>query len=401
MRRFLLLCCALLAPVPVAAQDPVLRLAGVESRTVAGVRVAGAAAFPLSALEAFGAAVRSDDIGARAVLFGDTIQLFAGSPFIRTRSAAHQLAFPVERSAAAVLVPEQFFIEWMPRTYPDEVEYRDGTLRLKRATVASQDAQARAPVSASEPASASAPLPLPLPAKSGAETRVVVIDPGHGGVDPGKVGARGLAEKDVVLAIGRRLAALLRERGFEVHLTRDRDTLIALADRPRLANQWKGARQRAVFVSIHANAWQPSARGFETFFLSDARTEDARRVAEMENAAVAYEEPAESGPEADLILNSLRNDFYVRASNDLAEVVQGHLARFHSGPNRGVKQAAFDVLVGAFMPAVLVETAFISNPEEGRLLSTADFQQKLAYGMAEAIEEFFVQHEYLWTAGSE
>jgi N-acetylmuramoyl-L-alanine amidase len=229
----------------------------------------------------------------------------------------------------------------------------------------------------------------------------VIIDPGHGGRDPGKVGPRGVNEKDVVLAIGIRLGAILRERGFEVHLTRDRDTLIDLDDRPRLANEWKGARQRALFVSIHANAWQPSVRGFETYFLSDARTEDARRVAEMENAAVKYEDKVDAAPEAELILNSLRNDFYVRASNDLAELVQRRLGAFHGGPNRGVKQAPFRVLVGAFMPAVLVETAFISNPEEARLLSSSAFQQKLAYGMAEAIEAFFVQHEHLWAAGSE
>lgn len=388
MMRRLLILCALLAPAPVAAQDAVLRLATPDARTIQGRLVDGAPAFPLDALRAFGATIDSDAAEVRVVLFADTIRLSIGSPFFRANAVVHQLAFPITRADATVFVPEQFFIQWLPARYSAQLEYRDGALRTRGA--------AAAPVAQNEPASASA-----SDSDRQAATRVVIIDPGHGGRDPGKVGPRGVNEKDVVLAIGIRLGAILRERGFEVHLTRDRDTLIALDDRPRLANDWKGARQRALFVSIHANAWQPSARGFETYFLSDARTEDARRVAEMENAAVAYEERVETGPEADLILNSLRNDFYVRASNDLAEVVQRRLAEFHSGPNRGVKQAAFRVLIGAFMPAVLVETAFISNPDEARLLSSSAFQQKLAYGMAAAIEEFFVQHEHLWAAGSE
>src|SRR5690606_20894181 len=122
-------------------------------------------------------------------------------------------------------------------------------------------------------------------------TRIVIIDPGHGGRDPGKIGPNGLREKDVTLAIARRLAALLRGReGYEVHLTRTADTLIALEDRPALANRWKAGRPAAVYISIHANSAVGAARGFETFFLSEARTEDERRVAELENAAVAYEE---------------------------------------------------------------------------------------------------------------
>src|SRR5690606_9337334 len=196
-----------------------------------------------------------------------------------------------------------------------------------------------------------------------------------GGRDPGKIGPNGLREKDVALAVSRRLAALLRARdGYEVHLTRTTDTLIALGDRPALANRWKAGRPAAVYISIHANSAVAAARGFETFFLSEARTEDERRVAEMENAAVAYEEnhdSANGGHELDLILNNLRNDFYLRASNALAEIVQRRIAAFHPGPNRGVKQGGFAVLVGAFMPAVLVETAFISNRNEARLLGSS------------------------------
>jgi N-acetylmuramoyl-L-alanine amidase len=203
----------------------------------------------------------------------------------------------------------------------------------------------------------------------------------------------------VTLQISQRLAAVLRERGYEVHLTRTTDTLIALADRPRLANKWRGDRPVAVFLSIHANsAPSTSARGFETFFLSEARTEDERRVAEMENAAVRFEDQpvAPAGNDLDRILNSLRSEFLTRASHDLAAVMQEQMAAFHPGPNRGVKRAGFYVLVGAIMPAVLIETAFISNREDAVLLGRQPFQQQLATGIADGVDEFFRRNEHLW-----
>jgi N-acetylmuramoyl-L-alanine amidase len=240
--------------------------------------------------------------------------------------------------------------------------------------------------------------PAPRAATPAPPARVVILDAGHGGPDPGRIGPNRLREKDVTLSLVRRLGAILAERGYEVHYTRTTDTLIALADRPRLANQWKAGRPSALFLSIHANAGPSKATGFETFFLSDARTEDERRVAEMENAAVEYERNGDAAalPEIDQIFNSLRNDFYIHASNDLAEAVQARLAAFHPGPNRGVKQAGFRVLVGAFMPAVLIEVAFISNAGEARLLGTASFQQKLARAIADAVDRFFDGHEHLW-----
>jgi N-acetylmuramoyl-L-alanine amidase len=228
---------------------------------------------------------------------------------------------------------------------------------------------------------------------------VVVIDAGHGGKDPGKVGPNGLAEKTVTLSVATKLAAQLRRSGYEVHMTRGRDTLIALADRPKLANQWKKNRPATLFVSIHANSGVKGSEGYETYFLSEARTEDERRVAEMENAAVVYEEKtATKGPAIDQLLNGLRNDYYQRASNDFAEVIQRELGAFHPGRNRGVKQAGFRVLVGALMPAVLVEIAFISNPDEAKLLGTSAFQDKIAYSLSRSISKFFDSHEHLWVA---
>jgi N-acetylmuramoyl-L-alanine amidase len=228
---------------------------------------------------------------------------------------------------------------------------------------------------------------------------LVIVDPGHGGPDLGALGPSGAREKDAVLAVGKRLAEVLQGRGYEARMTRSTDTLIALEDRPHLANEWRGDRP-ALFLSIHAN-WvrDRSVRGFETFFLSDARTEDERRVAEMENAAVQYQ----SGPsiadtdELGTIRNSVRNDYYIRASYELAGLVQSELRGVNRGADRGVKQAGFIVLIGAFMPAVLIEVGFISNPSEERLLGTESFQTDLAEGIADAVDRFFEREGQRWT----
>ncbi len=240
------------------------------------------------------------------------------------------------------------------------------------------------------------------PDTSGTRRRIVVLDAGHGGRDPGRTGPDGVREKDLTLKLVRRLRDELRDRGYEVHLTRDADTLISLADRPRFANQWKHGRPEAVFVSIHINAGDPGdtrSTGFETYFLSDARTADERRVAEMENAAADYEDaPAKAGSAVESILNGLRNDYYVRASDDLAELIQRRLARVHPGPDRGVKRAGFRVLIGAIMPAVLVEVGFITNRPEERWLTSGRAQRQLVNALADALGQFFTSHA--WAAGA-
>ncbi len=228
-----------------------------------------------------------------------------------------------------------------------------------------------------------------------ASRRLVVIDAGHGGVDPGARGPRGTLEKHVTLAVARMLAEeLRRDPTLEVRMTRDRDTLIALTDRSRLANRWRnagGEGRPALFMSIHANAHpRTTARGFETFFLSEAKTEDARRVAEMENAAQQYEQPSNAPLDPlSFIKHDLRQNLYLHESSDWAEMIQRRLATSHPGPNRGVKQAGFVVLNGAFMPAVLVELGFITNVEEERMLSDPSAQRRMARELAAAVSDFF------------
>jgi N-acetylmuramoyl-L-alanine amidase len=412
------------SPAPLRGQAADLRIDGAGTpATVAGA-LAGSAAYPAdAAVAALGGTVLRDRRGGAIVLFGDTIRLFTYSSLLHLRGEVHQLAYPVTVRQGMLYVPEQFFIEWLPKRYPEHVTYAGGVLRSTTgprlasaktsaadggSAAASSDAAAQAEQRLPPPIGQAAPPPRPdpAPAQPAPQARrtpnIVVIDAGHGGRDPGKIGPNKLREKDVVLSLARRLGELLKSRGYEVHLTRSADTLVALSDRPHMANVWKDGRPTAIFLSIHANSVaRGDARGFETFFLSDARTEDERRVAEMENAAVEFEDvPGETGTELDGILAGLRNDYYVRASSELADIVQNQLALFHTGPNRGVKRAGFHVLIGALMPAVLVEVAFISNRQEANLLGTSAFQDKVVWGLAAAVDTFFQRHAHLLTAGT-
>jgi N-acetylmuramoyl-L-alanine amidase len=399
------LCAALLLlVVPAsygAAQQPALRIAGTSAVTVQGVEIDGAAAFPARTLESLGFRIGSAPAGFTAILGTDTLRFWNTSPFFRSGADVHQLAFAAHEQGGATWLPEQFFIQWLPTTFPERFQYRGGALLSGGSsvtTVARVRPQAQ-PDAAAPRAATPASSTAPSGAVTGRVPRVVVIDPGHGGRDPGKIGTNGLREKDVTLMVSQRLAAVLEERGYEVHLTRTTDEYVSLYDRPKLANDWKGDRPVAVFLSIHANSAPPaSARGFETFFLSDARTDDERRVAEMENEAIRFEERGPAAADAGLehILTTLRSDFLMRSSHDLAAVVQERMAGFHPGPDRGVKRAGFVVLVGTLMPAVLIETGFLSNRDDARLLGTQSFQQKIAWGIADSVDEFFTRNEHLW-----
>ncbi|HEX6631090.1 MAG TPA: N-acetylmuramoyl-L-alanine amidase, partial [Gemmatimonadaceae bacterium] len=188
------------------------------------------------------------------------------------------------------------------------------------------------------------------------ERRTVVVDAGHGGPDRGMTGPIGasrplLIEKDVTLSVAKRVAAVLERRGMRVIMTRTADTLIALADRGHIANEAGGD----VFLSIHVNAANPrwknasAARGYETYFLADAKTEDARRVAELENASERFEavQDTRKGDPLRFILTDMQQNEHLRESSELAAIVQRHLGRVQHGPSRGVKQAGFKVLVTA------------------------------------------------------
>ena len=210
-------------------------------------------------------------------------------------------------------------------------------------------------------------------------------------------GTFSIQEKDITLAIARRLGSRLRARGVGVVYTRTTDTLIALSDRGRIANEASGD----LFLSIHVNAapmtWKTpaAARGFETYFLAEAKTEDARRVEEMENEALRFETtatPQPGDPLAFIVADMLQNE-HLRESSELAELVQRRLAGTHPGPDRGVKQAGFRVLVTAFMPSVLIEVGYGTNAAEARYLASDKGQLEMADAIADATIEYLTRYE--------
>jgi N-acetylmuramoyl-L-alanine amidase len=209
--------------------------------------------------------------------------------------------------------------------------------------------------------------------------RRVVVDPGHGGSDIGATG-RGLREKDVTLAVARELERILERRNdIEVVLTRTDDTNLGLIQRTELANR-EGAD---LFLSLHCNAWYDSgARGVETYFLSPAQSEWDASVARAENSTVGAAE------DLDFILWDLVQNVYIQESATLAEAVQNQMARSMDMENRGVKQAGFRVLVGAFMPAILVELGFVTNSDDASKLGERDYQRRAAQALADAVIDF-------------
>lgn len=242
------------------------------------------------------------------------------------------------------------------------------------------------------------PADPPPPAHT---SHIVVVDAGHGGPDFGMSGPIGsshpIYEKDITLAVAAKVATALRKRGMQVVMTRTRDTLIALSDRGRIANEAHGD----LFVSIHVNAANPSwhdpadARGFETYFLAEAKTEDARRVADMENEAVRFETSSTAGKNDPLsfIMQDMKQNEHLRESSELADLIQRRLGEVHPGPSRGVKQAGFRVLVTAYMPAVLVEIGFGTNASEARFLDDPAAQRKLAGAIAAATSDYLTRYE--------
>ena len=226
------------------------------------------------------------------------------------------------------------------------------------------------------------PPPRPVIGK----VRRVVVDPGHGGHDPGAVGGGGSKEKDVALQIALKLARKLREElGLDVVLTRSTDVFIELKERTAIANK-VGAD---LFVSVHANAaLNRVSSGIETYYLNLAKTEKVAQLAAKENGTSLEKVSLLQAVLFDLMANYKLND-----SAHLADEVQKALvtkigAKYPGVRNLGVKQGPFYVLVGATMPSILVETAFISNPQEETRLNDPAYQDYTAEGILEGIRAY-------------
>jgi N-acetylmuramoyl-L-alanine amidase len=313
---------------------------------------------------------------------------------IREKEAAEQRAVTAVQDALGELIDRIEKPAALPTPSPAAASASVPPLKAPEA------ASAAAPVPAVPPQSTPAPPPPPAPPTAAERQRVdrliiVALDPGHGGEDPGAIGPTGLREKDVVLAV----ALMLRERlnalpGMRVMLTRDGDYFVPLQERVRKARRV----QADLFVSLHADAFfRPEARGASVFALSakGASSSAARWMAERENAADAV---------GGVNIARVRDAQLLQAMLDMSTTAQikdslklgqevltriGQVGKLHK---RQVEQAGFAVLKAPDIPSILVETAFISNPEEEDLLRDRDYRRRLVDALATGIKRYFARN---------
>ena len=440
--RSLLVACAALAfatgPADAPPPGDVIRVKGVAGDTVLSLvpSAGGGMVHAGTMARLLGGSLDSVAAGRWTLtLYGARLELREGAPFAGYTGFALPLVEPTRRIDGAPHVALQLFSEILPRFGIGilwdrarwEVRLFQGIARrsapsgpgdppVTAVPVAAEPAPvAPAPRTAAgtpprtPPRSAPRDVPLVTPSRSAVPVRAglsrrytIVVDAGHGGRDPGMQGAlvngRRLSEARITLQVAKRLERLLEAQGFDVVMTRTTDTLIALHDRGPIANRAKGD----VFVSIHVNSANPrwknaaAARGFETFFLSTARTEDEEHVAAMENEVVRFETEAPT-PRGDdalaFIMNDLARNEHLRESSEFAAVVQQRLAGTHPGTDRGVKQAGLAVLATAYMPAILVEIGFGSNAADARWMASDVGQEQAAQAIADAALEYLQHYE--------
>lgn len=251
-----------------------------------------------------------------------------------------------------------------------------------------------APAQDSKPAAPakSAPVikqePHPLAVSSAHKKMRIVVDPGHGGKDPGAVRSR-MREKDWNLAVGKELVQLLKKAGFEVKMTRDNDTFIALSERSKISNNFKAD----LFISVHTNASKNrNAHGFQVYFRSEKATDkEAADVAAMENEAMQYEEVHYNF--VDALLQSLAKNEFVNESSKLAGYVRNAVYKqpgigIAVNQNSSVRQANFYVLKGVNSPAILVEMGYISSAKDRARLSNKTVQKKMAQGIFNGVRDY-------------
>ncbi len=242
------------------------------------------------------------------------------------------------------------------------------------------------------------PSSVPLPANGEGvveekKAKIIVIDPGHGGKDNGAIG-NGVIEKEIVLQLGLQLSQQLQALGYTVYMTRSDDTFIELKSRTQLAND----KLADLFVSIHANSIPKTSdslavHGIETYYLSPGRSERAKGVAAFENAA-AISEMGEFGKMSFLnVLNSEKILASHKLAIDIQRGVVTSLQKHYTNiKNNGAREAPFWVLVGAQMPAILLETGYISHPEESSHLMDPAYQRVIVEGMVEGVVHYFANN---------
>jgi N-acetylmuramoyl-L-alanine amidase len=323
-----------------------------------------------------------DDPWTEVVIARQPFHFLLGAPLYRFNDRVETLAGPATVLGDTVYLPFQFVAEVLPRFFGERYRYEGSTVRL---------------VEIGPPPAPVIPR-LPNGLLPG---HVVTIDPGHGGRHPGNPGKffpRGVKEKHVTLQVGLRLRDELERRGITVRMTRTTDTFVALGARAALC-----ARDCDLFVSLHVDALDPRRRpdyasisGFSSYIIGNENTEDADRVASMENQALRYEtsEDLPSDSALDFILRDLQMNEYLRESERAGALMQRHVERIHPGENRGLHQSnRLAVLNLGRRPAVLFEMGYATHRGDARFLMNRSYQQQLASAIADAIVAYLLEFE--------
>ncbi len=332
---------------------------------------------------------------------GEPFRFLLGAPAMVHRDRVHPLAGGAYVRGDTLFVPLQWLATHVPRIFSEGYRYDPVAARFEER--ATSERTAPPPVVVTVPPAGYREGSAAAKASGLRLAHRVVVDPGHGGTDPGNPGRYlpvGVKEKHVTLAIAKYVRDELRDRGVDVVMTRTSDTLIALAERAPMCNA-----DCDLFVSIHVNSLPRRSgyervSGVETYFLGDALTEEARRVAAMEDEALRYETGGPRGGDIGFIFRDLQTNEFLRESALLADLVQDRAAVIHPGKDRGVAQARFTVLATATRPAILVETGFATNREDGRFLASVEGQRRVARAIAQGVVDYLKRYEGKILAGS-
>lgn len=313
-------------------------------------------------------AVISEDILDRRLyvnIYGKQMVFLVDSSYLLFGNDIYNFIEPVIQEEGKYFLPVSFLVNILPEIY-DSITFKDGKLFAH------------------------------TPVDNRIET--IVIDPGHGGKDPGAISyTKSNFEKDIVLSVSKKLQKKLKDKmDVEVLLTRNSDKFVSLHDRTKFANQ----NNADLFVSIHCNAhYSSKAHGVEVYYLSSAKTDEARAVEALENQVVydyeGGEEAVKKYDDLAFILADMAQSEHLEESYDLSSKFQDKLVHTTNSFDRGVKQANFFVLRGAFMPAVLVELGFMTNKKEEKKLTNSTYQEKLVESLFLALKDFKLKYEIM------
>ena len=329
---------------------------------------------------------------------GARLTLVQGMPFYLVNDTLRQMATGPVREGGMLYLPPFLCAEILAFAVKDSVAWHeeDSTFVIASRGAAAE-AKPAAPDTARRLPRADTLSKVKQPQQEIVKT--VVLDPGHGGMDPGAIGPGGVEEKKVVLDIALALRDLIKKKTkLTVYCTRETDRFIPLVDRTKFANEKKAD----IFVSIHANSIEgdkkkkDSTRGYKIYFLSQAKNEEDKLVAMRENAVIEMEDKAHKYDNLQDILIDMAGNEYLRESQDFSIMItETFTSSLKTIPrlHLGVGQANFWVLNGTYMPSVLIEVGFISNPQEEKDLADAGSQKSIAAAVFGAIMSFKKKYE--------